>query len=92
MKTFRPYDPDQRLLLPPSLEDWVPENHVARFVSDLVDTLDLSAIEAAYTEERGYCHQDAYYPPVQDAYFPPSSSKARSARRGSCRSRRVRLA
>jgi len=54
MKTFRPYDPDQMLLLPPSLSDWVPENHLARFVSDLVDTLDLSAIEDTYTEERGY--------------------------------------
>lgn len=54
MKTFRPYEPDQMVLLPPSLSDWVPENHLARFVSDLVDTLDLSAIEETYTEERGY--------------------------------------
>ena len=54
MKTFRPYDPDQMLLMPPSLSDWVPEDHLARFVSDLVDTLDLSAIEDTYTEERGY--------------------------------------
>src|SRR3989442_2741341 len=54
MKTFRPYEPDQLLLMPPSLADWVPEDHLARFVSDLVDTLDLSAIEDTYTEERGY--------------------------------------
>ena len=54
MKTFRPYEPDQMLLLPPSLADWVPENHLARFVSDLLDTLELSAIEDTYTEERGY--------------------------------------
>ena len=53
-KTFRPYEPDQRLLLPPSLQDWVPEGHLARFISDMVDTLDLSDIEDAYTEERGY--------------------------------------
>lgn len=53
-KTFRPYEPDQMLLLPPSLQEWVPENHLARFVSDLVDTLDLAAIEDAYEEERGY--------------------------------------
>jgi transposase len=53
-KTFRPYEPDQLLLLPPSLADWVPEDHLARFVSDVVDTLDLTAIEEAYTEERGY--------------------------------------
>src|SRR5712691_9358177 len=54
MKIFRPYDPDQMLLLPPSLSDWVPEDHLARFVGDLVDTLDLSAIEDTYDEERGY--------------------------------------
>jgi transposase len=54
MKTFRPYEPDQMLLMPPSLGDWVPEDHLARFVSDLADTLDLSAIEDTYTEERGY--------------------------------------
>src|SRR3989441_6821556 len=54
MKTFRPYEPDQLLLMPPSLGDWVPEDHLARFVSELVDTLDLSAIEDTYTEERGY--------------------------------------
>jgi proline iminopeptidase len=38
------------------------------------------------------CHQDAYFPPVPDAYFPPSSHEARSARRGTCRSRSLRLA
>ena len=53
-KTFRPYDPDQLLLLPPALADWVPEDHLVRFVSDVVDTLDLTAIEEAYPEERGY--------------------------------------
>jgi transposase len=53
-KTFRPYDPDQMLLMPPSLADWVPEDHLARFVRDVVEALDLSTIEEAYTEERGY--------------------------------------
>jgi len=53
-KTFRPYDPDQMLLMPPALGDWVPEDHLARFVRDVVDALDLSAIEDVYTEERGY--------------------------------------
>lgn len=54
MKTFRPYAPDQLLLLPPSIEEWLPEHHLARFVSEVVDELDLSAIEDTYTEERGY--------------------------------------
>jgi transposase len=53
-KTFRPYDPDQLRLMPPALADWVPEDHLARFVSDVVDTLDLMAIEETYAEERGY--------------------------------------
>jgi transposase len=53
-KTFRPYVPEQRLLLPPSVEDWVPQGHLARFISEVVDDLDLSAIESAYDEERGY--------------------------------------
>jgi transposase len=53
-KTFRPYEPDQLLLMPPALSDWVPERHLARFVGELVDGLDLSAIEDTYDEERGY--------------------------------------
>jgi len=54
-KTYRPYEPDQLLLMPPSLQDWVPEGHLARYVSDVVDgVLDLSAIEDTYDEERGY--------------------------------------
>lgn len=47
-KSFRHYDPQQQLLFPPSLQDWVPEDHLARFISDVVDTLDLSAIYASY--------------------------------------------
>ena len=53
-KTFRTYEPDQMLLLPPSLQDWVPDGHLARFISDMVDSMDVSEIEDAYTEERGY--------------------------------------
>jgi transposase len=54
-KTYRPYQPEQTLLLPPALEDWLPEGHLARFVSDVVDELDLGEIEATYEdEERGY--------------------------------------
>ena len=53
-KTFRAYEPDQLLLLPPALSDWVPDEHLARFVSEVVDALDLSTIESTYDEERGY--------------------------------------
>jgi transposase len=54
-KTYRPYLPEQEFLLPPSLRDWLPEDHLAFFVSDLIDQLDLSAITTVYEdEERGY--------------------------------------
>jgi transposase len=54
-KTFRRYDPDQSLLMPPSLRDWLPQDHLAHFVSELVDeVLDLSPFLASYTEVRGY--------------------------------------
>jgi transposase len=50
---FRVCDLNQPLLLPPSLQDWLPERHLARFVSDVVDGLDLSAIYAAYNRKDG---------------------------------------
>lgn len=54
-KTFRAFDPHQVLLPPPSLDDWLPEGHLARFVADLVDdVLDLGPALADYTEKRGY--------------------------------------
>lgn len=54
-KTFRAFVPDQMLLLPPSLDEWLPEGHLARFVAELVDeVLDLSPILASYTEKRGF--------------------------------------
>jgi len=54
-KTYRPYLPEQDLLLPPSLRDWLPEGHLAYFVSDVVEQLDLRPIESYYEkEERGY--------------------------------------
>lgn len=54
-KSFRAYDPDQVLLMAPVLSEWLPEGDLAHFVSDLVESaLDLSAIYAAYEEERGF--------------------------------------
>jgi len=51
-KGYRSYQPDQDLLLPPSLRDWLPESHLVYFVSDVVDQLDLAKIHAAYGDER----------------------------------------
>ena len=54
-KVYRPYFPEQDFLLPPSLREWLPEDHLSYFVSDLIDQLDLSQIERHYErEERGY--------------------------------------
>jgi transposase len=59
-KTFRTYVPEQNLLLPASLREWLPDDHLSYFVSDVVDQLDLSAIERVYEEEdRG---QPPYHP------------------------------
>jgi transposase len=59
-KRYRLYEPEQLFLLPPSLREWLPEDHLAYFVSDLVEDLDLSDIEAVYEEEeRG---QPPYHP------------------------------
>ena len=59
-KTYRPYVPEQGLLLPPNLRDWLADDHLAFFVSDLIDQLDLSAITARYEgEDRG---QPPYHP------------------------------
>ncbi len=48
---FRPYTPDQQFLLPPSLRDWLPEDHLSYFISDTVDALDLSAFLAHYRRD-----------------------------------------
>ena len=48
---FRPYQPDQPLLLPPDLRDWLPEDHLVYTVSELVDALDLSAFYAPYAQQ-----------------------------------------
>ena len=54
-KTYRPYDPEQMLLMPVALQDWLPSDHLAYFISDVVDHLDLSTIMSRYErEERGY--------------------------------------
>jgi transposase len=48
---YLPYDPQQMLLLPEALQEWLPEGHLAHFVSDAVDGLDLSAFHARYQKE-----------------------------------------
>ena len=60
MVNFRPIDRAMPFLLPPSVEDWLPKDHLARFVVDIVDQLDLSALTRQY---RG-TGSDPYHPTV----------------------------
>jgi transposase len=54
-KRFRAYNQSQSFLLPPSLDDWLPEDHEARFISAVVDNLlDLSVIYDSYLKADGY--------------------------------------
>ena len=60
-KNFRTCDLDQPFLLPPSLQDWLPENHLARFIAELVPGLDLSKIYGYYGRRDGR-GKAAYHP------------------------------
>ena len=61
-QTFEPYEPHQSLLLPPSLDDWLPEDHLARFVSETVDELDLRAFFEKYRQRGDGRGRLAYHP------------------------------
>jgi transposase len=50
-KTFRPWNPEQTLLLPPSPVDWLPENHLVFFLLDLAAELDLGEIHSYYRQK-----------------------------------------
>jgi len=57
---YRDYQPNQMHLLPPSLNEWLPDDHLCYFISDLVDQLDLSAIYCSYDGSQG--GQPPYHP------------------------------
>lgn len=69
---FKEYNPDQIFLLPPSLKEWLPEDHLAYFVCEVVDQLDLCEIMKAYEggDGRGQpaCHPAMMVKLVFDAY------------------------
>src|SRR5699024_1433372 len=58
MANFRLVDRETPYLLPPSVDEWLPEGHLARFVVEITDQLDISAIERQYTGTGS----DAYHP------------------------------
>jgi len=54
-KTYRPWNPNQQYLLPPSVQDWLPENNLVYFLLDTVNELDISAITQKYEQtKRGF--------------------------------------
>ncbi len=52
-RIYLSYDPEQQLLMPPDLREWLPEGHLALFISDVVDELDLSGIVRRYESGDG---------------------------------------
>ena len=58
--SYRPYEPDQVMLLPAAPQDWLPQGHLAYFISDTVDALDLRAFYARY--EGGGSRNQPFHP------------------------------
>ncbi len=58
MQKFKPVNNDQLMLLPPSVEDFIPSGHLATVINDVVETIDVSAIEASYS----HLGQKSYHP------------------------------
>ena len=48
MSNFRPIDRDTGFLLPPSVDEWLPERHLARFVVEVIGGLDLRSMTGSY--------------------------------------------
>jgi len=63
MANFKLVDRETSYLLPPSVDQWLPEDHLARFVVEMVDELDISALESSYTGSGS----DAYHPRMMTA-------------------------
>ena len=58
--SYLPYEPQQQALLPHALQDWLPEGHLAYFIGDTVDSLDLQAFYARY--EGGGSRNQPFHP------------------------------
>jgi transposase len=58
MQKFKPITNEQLFLLPPSVEDFIPADHLARVINEIVETIETSEIEAKYS----YLGQKSYHP------------------------------
>jgi transposase len=61
-QNFIACDRDQPMLLPPDLRDWLPAGHLAQFVIDTVDELDLAAFYAAYRQDGWGRREPGWFP------------------------------
>jgi transposase len=59
MSNFRPIDRDTGFLLPPSVDEWLPDKHLARFVVEVIDGLDLSGMCKSYRGTGSACYHPA---------------------------------
>ena len=59
MARFVPVDRETQYLFPPSVQEWLPEDHLARFIVDVVEQLDLSALEQSYAGRGSDAHHPA---------------------------------
>jgi hypothetical protein len=57
VSNFREFDRETSFLLPPSLDEWLPERHLARFVVEVIDGLDLSAMVTSYRGTGSACRR-----------------------------------
>ena len=82
MSNFRQIDRQTRFLLPPSVDDWLPEKHLARFIVELIDSLDVSAMSGVYrgsssaSYHRGFCWA-FWFTAMRRACFPAASWSGR---------------
>jgi hypothetical protein len=56
MANFRPIDRETLFLLPPSVDEWLPERHLARFVVEVIDGFDLRAMSGCYRGSGSACY------------------------------------
>ena len=75
LPTFRRYDPNQLLLLPPDMAHWLPADHLVYFVRDVVGQMDLSAIYVSYDGSKG--GYPAYHPEMMVSLLRFVSQKCR---------------
>ena len=61
MNKYISYDREQAFLLPPSIDDWLPQDHLARFIVEIIDQLDISSIDKQYSGRSG---RQAYNPKI----------------------------